>query len=74
MKQGNNLLNLLLIESFQVFDIDNYRCSAVENLVQSISQDPLGSEQAQMLVQCLHAIFVHDLSTTPLLIGPINPE
>nr|CAG4650774.1 EOG090X0205 [Simocephalus serrulatus]SVE94097.1 EOG090X0205 [Simocephalus serrulatus] len=50
------------------------RCSAVENLVQSISQDPLGSEQAQMLVQCLHAIFVHDLSTTPLLTGPINPE
>nr|CAG4636812.1 EOG090X0205 [Ceriodaphnia reticulata]SVE72794.1 EOG090X0205 [Ceriodaphnia reticulata] len=50
------------------------RCSAVENLVQSISQDPLGSEQAQMLVQCLHAIFLHDLSTTPLLTGPINPE
>ncbi|XP_057365693.1 integrator complex subunit 3-like [Daphnia carinata] len=51
------------------------RCSAVENLVQSISQDPLESEQAQMLVQCLHAIFLHDLSTTPLLTGhQINPE
>nr|CAG4646849.1 EOG090X0205 [Megafenestra aurita]SVE92248.1 EOG090X0205 [Megafenestra aurita] len=50
------------------------RCSAVENLVQSISQDPLGSEQAQMLVVCLNAIFLHDLSTTPLLTGPINPE
>lgn len=54
--------------------LKNYRCSAVENLVQSISQDPLGSEQAQMLVVCLNAIFLHDLSTTPLLTGPINPE
>nr|SVE79976.1 EOG090X0205 [Daphnia magna] len=51
------------------------RCSAVENLVQSISQDPLGSDQSQMLVQCLHAIFLHDLNTTPLLTGhQINPE
>lgn len=50
------------------------RCSAVENLVQTISQDPLESDQVQLLVQSLHAIFQHDFSTAPFLTGVLTPE
>lgn len=50
------------------------RCSAVENLVQTISQDPLENDQVQLLVQSLHAIFQHDFSTAPFLTGVLTPE
>nr|CAG4641495.1 EOG090X0205 [Eurycercus lamellatus] len=50
------------------------RCSAVENLVQTISQDPLENDQVQLLVKCLHAIFLHDLTTTPFFTGALTQE
>lgn len=50
------------------------RCSAVENLVQTISQDPLENDQVQLLVQSLHAIFQHDLTTSPLVTGSLTQE
>lgn len=57
---------------FDSHDLD--RCSAVENLVQTLTQEPLESEQVQMLVQCLHAIFAYDLTTTPLVGTNLSQE
>jgi len=49
------------------------RCSAVENLMQSITQEPMDSDQLQLLVLCLHTIFLHDL-TSPLFSGTLTQE
>lgn len=49
------------------------RCSAIENLVQAITQEPVESDQLHILVQCLHAIFLHDLST-PIYTGSLTNE
>nr|CAG4642335.1 EOG090X0205 [Evadne anonyx] len=49
------------------------RCSAVENLMQTITQEPIDSDQLQLLVLCLHTIFLHDL-TSPLFSGTLTQE
>jgi len=38
------------------------RCSAIEHLVQAVTQEPPDADQLQLLVHCLNAIFVQDLT------------
>lgn len=64
----------LYVEMLMSESDNEARCSAVENLVQTISQEPLESDQVQLLVQSLHAIFQHDLTTSPFFTGDVKPE
>ena len=64
----------LYIEMLLAESDNEARCSAVESLVQTVSQDPLENDQVQLLVQSLHAIFQHDLTTSPFFTGSLTPE
>jgi len=61
--------NVRMYVEMLVTETDNEeRCSAIENLVQAITQDQLENDQLQVLAQCLHTIFMQD-QTMPILTG-----
>jgi len=41
--------------------------------MQTITQEPIDGDQLQLLVLCLHTIFLHDL-TSPLFSGTLSQE